>query len=57
MGENFCQPPPLLLPLSRVGAELVLPGLGADPPFELRCGSGAVERDCAMLFGLEFCPD
>jgi len=33
--ENFCQPP-LLLPLSRAGAAPPeLPGLGAEPQFEL----------------------
>jgi hypothetical protein len=59
IGENFCQPP---LPPSRAGIELAeLPGLGAEPLFELprvsgRVGElflGPVERDCAMVF----CPD
>jgi len=36
IGENLCQPPPLLLPFSRAGVEpLQLPVLGADPEFEL----------------------
>jgi len=36
IGENFCQPPPLLPPLSRTDVEPPeLPGLGADPEFEL----------------------
>lgn len=48
MGENLCQPP-LLLPLSRAGVEPVaLPGRGADPQFELPCGS---ERGTGLLTG------
>lgn len=36
IGENFCQPPPLLLPRSRALAEPPeLPNLGADAEFEL----------------------
>ena len=36
IGENFCQPPLLLLPLWRVDVEPPeLPGLSADPEFEL----------------------
>lgn len=61
MGENLCQPP-LPLPASRAGIDLVeLPGLGAEPQFELPRVSGRagelfirpVERGCATVF----CPD
>ncbi len=47
IGENFCQPPPLF-PLSRAGAEPEVPGLGAEPKFELPrvCG-----RDIELFSG------
>lgn len=45
IGENFCQPPPLLLPPSRAAVEL--PGLAAEPAFEL-------PRDSALLSELWF---
>src|SRR5450631_559782 len=64
IGENFCQPPPLLLPFPRALGELPeLPGRGAEPQFELprvswRDGElfRPVERDPAPLFKLLFNP-
>jgi hypothetical protein len=47
IGENFCHPP-LLLPLSRAGAEPEVPGLGAEPKFELPRVSG---RDTELFSG------
>lgn len=55
IGENFCQPPPLLLPLSRAAVEPPeLPGLGADPEFELPCVSELWLERWNPLFELVF---
>src|ERR1700675_2792546 len=62
IGENLCQPPPLLLPLLRAGTEPPeLPGLGADPQFELPRVSG---RETELFCGpmrrtpaILLCPD
>jgi hypothetical protein len=54
IGENFCQPP-LLLPLPRAVVELAeLPGLDADPEFELARVSDLWPERWNPLFELVF---
>jgi hypothetical protein len=55
IGENFCQPPPLPLLLARADIEPPeLPGLGAEPQFELLRGSEFWLKRWDPLFELVF---